>query len=206
MILLPTLQQTVQVLELSFDLIPDERKALLLQLSDVIRRQRQASLPVNLVFICTHNSRRSHMGQLWGQAAAAYYDIAPVHCYSGGTEATAFNPRAVTAMRELGFDIPATGPEGNPVYLVRYAPEASPARLWSKTFDDPANPAADFVAVMTCSDADEKCPLVPGAAQRLAITYEDPKHFDGTPQEAEKYLERARQIGRELLFAFQQAR
>jgi arsenate reductase (thioredoxin) len=204
--LLPALHQTVQELEHTFDQIPNERKTLLRQLSDYIREKQHAGGPVNLVFICTHNSRRSHMAQLWAQAAGAYYGIGQVQCFSGGTEATAFNPRAVEAMRELGFDISPAGQEANPIYQVRFAAEAAPVRLWSKTFDDPANPATGFGAVMTCSDADENCPLVPGVERRLAITYDDPKHFDDTPQETEKYRERARQIGRELLYAFKEAR
>jgi arsenate reductase len=204
--LLPALHQTIQELEQTFDQIPAERQELLRQLSAYIREKQQAGRPVNLVFICTHNSRRSHMAQLWAQAAGAYYGIGQVHCFSGGTEATAFNPRAVEAMREVGFNIPPASQEANPSYEVHYAERAAPVRLWSKTFDDPANPATGFGAVMTCSDADENCPLVPGVEQRLAITYDDPKHFDDTPQEAEKYRERARQIGQELLYAFRETR
>jgi arsenate reductase len=37
---------------------------------------------------------------------------------------------------------------------------------------------------------------------RLPVTYDDPKNFDDTPQEEEKYRERVRQIGREMLYAF----
>ena len=204
--LLPALQQTAVELEGTFDLIPASRKALLHELSRYIRAKREAGDPVKLVFICTHNSRRSHMGQLWAQAAAAYYGLGNVQCYSGGTEATAFNPRAVKAMEEIGFAITASLQGENPRYEAQYTLEAAPALVWSKRFDDAANPSSGFAAVMTCSDADENCPLVPGVEQRLGITYEDPKHFDGTPQEAEKYLERARQIGREMLYAFKRAK
>jgi arsenate reductase (thioredoxin) len=199
------LHQTVRELEQTFDQIPAGRRELLQQLASYIREKKKAGQPVKLVFICTHNSRRSHMGQLWALAAAAYYDIAQVQSYSGGTEATAFNPRAVKAMQQAGFGIEALDQGANPVYAVTYAPGAPPAQLWSKAFDDPANPATGFGAVMTCSDADENCPLVPGVDQRLAITYDDPKHFDDTPQQEEKYRERTRQIGREMLYAFQLA-
>jgi protein-tyrosine-phosphatase len=206
MTLNPILHQTIQELAQTFDQIPAERRKLLGQLSSYIHSRKKACQAVNLVFICTHNSRRSHMAQLWAQAAAACYDIDQVYCFSGGTEATAFNPRAVQAMQEAGFDIRALDTGDNPRYLAAFAPGAAPARLWSKTFGDPANPASGFGAVMTCNDADESCPLVPGADLRLALTYHDPKHFDGTAQEEEKYRERARQIGRELLYAFLAAR
>jgi protein-tyrosine-phosphatase len=138
-----------------------------------------------LNFICTHNSRRSHLAQLWAQAAAVYYNIANVTCYSGGTEATAFNPRAVKAMREAGFDIAVEKDGTNPIYQVVVTDDAPPVAAWSKKFDDPATPTADFCAIMTCSDADENCPYVPGVALRLGITYQDPKVADDSPQEEE---------------------
>lgn len=203
--LLPPLTQTILELEKTFDQIPEERKELLAKLSAYIRGHHQAGKAVNLVFICTHNSRRSHLAQLWAQAAAAYYGIGQVHSFSGGTEATAFNPRAVAAMQDLGFDIHSQADGQNPVYTARFADEAPAMKVWSKVYADAANPAAEFLAVMTCTEADGNCPFVEGADQRMALTYEDPKHFDGTSQEKEKYDERARQIGREILFAFKEA-
>lgn len=189
-------------LEQEFEQIPEERKQLLHKLADYARDKKAQGITAQFNFICTHNSRRSHLSQLWAQAAAAYYDIKDVACYSGGTEATAFNPRAVKAMQEVGFMI-ATLKEGeNPLYEVKFAEAAAPVKAWSKRFDDPANPASHFCAVMTCSDADQNCPFVPGVELRLGITYDDPKHFDDTPQEARKYNERVRQIGREMLYAF----
>lgn len=203
--LLPQLNQTVQELEKTFDRIPEERKTLLAKISTYIRERKQASKPVDLVFICTHNSRRSHLAQLWAQAAATYYGMGQVHSFSGGTEATAFNPRAVAALQALGFDLQPQSDGQNPVYAARFAEEAPTMHIWSKTYADAANPAAGFLAVMTCTEADGNCPFVEGADLRMALTYEDPKHFDGTSQEKEKYDERARQIGREMLYAFREA-
>lgn len=187
-----------------FGQIPEARKELLKKMADYAREKRVGGEPVQFNFICTHNSRRSHIAQLWAQAAAACYNIPAVRCYSGGTEATAFNPLAVRAMQKAGFEIKIIEEGNNPVYEAGYAPGAAAVKVWSKRFDDSANPASDFCAVMTCSDADGNCPFIPGAELRLGVTYEDPKHFDGTPQETEKYNERVRQIGREMLYAFSQ--
>jgi arsenate reductase (thioredoxin) len=200
--LLEQLTPYVQELEQEFGQIPAERKQLLARLADYARSKQTAGQAAQFNFICTHNSRRSHLSQIWAQAAAAYYDIDGVHCYSGGTEATAFNPRAVKAMQEAGFRITPLAQGDNPRYAVHFAEGAAPLQAWSKRFDDAANPSSSFCAVMTCSDADENCPLVPGLELRLPITYDDPKNFDGTPQEAQKYGERVRQIGREMLYAF----
>jgi arsenate reductase len=202
----PSLAKYVVARTADFDAISSDRRAKLDELAAYIRRQRDTSEPVRLIFICTHNSRRSHMAQLWAAAAAARYGIDDVETYSGGTEATEFNPRAVEALRHAGFEIETTAPEvTNPKYLVRLSPASDALECVSKVYDQPPNPTSDFCAVMTCSAADEACPSVPGAALRLAIPYDDPKVADGTPKEAATYDERCAQIAREMLFAFSHA-
>jgi arsenate reductase len=196
------LEHTLEEFIMGFDRIPTSRKNLLNQLTSFVQQKLDADAPVLLNFICTHNSRRSHMAQLWAHAAAHYWRLPNVRCFSGGTEATAFNPRAVKAMQEAGFDIKITTPGDNPVYEVRFAGDARPVTVFSKTYDDPVNPGHDFAAVMTCSHADQSCPVVVGSAARISLTYDDPKDFDGTPQETAKYNERVREIGREILYAF----
>lgn len=196
------LEHTLEEFITEFDRIPAARKNLLNQLTSFVQQRLDAGAPVLLNFICTHNSRRSHIAQLWAYAAAHYWRLPNVSCFSGGTEATAFNPRAVRAMQEAGFDIRIATPGDNPVYEVRFAGDARPATVFSKTYDDPVNPRGDFAAVMTCSHADQNCPVVIGSAARISLTYDDPKDFDGTPQETAKYNERVREIGREILYAF----
>jgi arsenate reductase len=200
--LLPSLNATTALLQKQFDQIPPDRIKLLGELTSFIRKKINAGQHVYLNFICTHNSRRSHLAQLWAQTAAYAYDVAGVHCFSGGTEATAFNPRVVQAMKEAGFEIAITKQGENPLYEVRFATDAAPVLAFSKKYDDPFNHNKDFAAIMTCSHADENCPLVLGASARIAVTYDDPKAFDGTPLEEVKYKERTLQIGRDMLYAF----
>jgi arsenate reductase (thioredoxin) len=201
-LLLPTLVKKTERLQSEFSKIPDDRKLLLVQLTQFIEARVKENQPIYLTFICTHNSRRSHIAQIWAQTAAALYTIKNVACYSGGTEATAFNPRAVTAMIDAGFNISITKPGENPRYAVKFSNAEAPLTVFSKRYDDAVNPAKDFAAVMTCSHADENCPVVSGASKRIALTYDDPKEFDGTPLESQKYTERVNEIGREILFAF----
>ena len=197
----PPLTVTVQNLQQQFGQIDDDRKRLLSELSGFIQ-QRVSHGVVNLNFICTHNSRRSHIAQLWAQVAAYYYGVSRVACFSGGTEATAFNPRAVKAMQEAGFEITKKTQSENPEYEIRYSTEAPALKVFSKKYDHPFNPKKDFAAVMTCSHADENCPVISGALKRISITYDDPKDFDNKPQEETKYRERVYQIGREMLYVF----
>jgi protein-tyrosine-phosphatase len=200
--LLPELASYVTARQGERDEIPLARRAKLRELADFVAGRIGSSVPALLTFICTHNSRRSHMAQIWAQTAAHVNGIAPVHTFSGGTEATAFEPRAVAALRRAGFAIEPTSDDGNPVYQVRYADGAEPMAAFSKVYDRAPNPQADYCAVMTCAQADEGCPIVRGSAARIAIPFADPKAFDGTEQEAVQYDERCRQIGREMLYAF----
>jgi hypothetical protein len=188
-----------------FDEIPTERREQLRELAAFVVARREAHAPVRLTFICTHNSRRSHMAQLFAAAAAAHYGV-DVQSYSGGTESTAFNPRAIAALERAGFDIHGDALGGdNPRYLVRFTTEGAPLESFSKAYGEDPNPSRDFCAVLVCSQADEACPSVAWAAKRLSIAYDDPKSADGTPEEAAVYDERCAQIAREMLFAFEQA-
>jgi len=200
--LLPGLAATTAQLAAEFALIPAERKPILQELADFVRARQQAHEKVLLNFICTHNSRRSHVAQIWAQTAAYYYGVPDVFCFSGGTEVSAFSPRAVRAMQNAGFDIRLHEPGDNPVYTVRFSLRTPALDSFSKTYDDAVNPKADFAAIMTCAHADENCPLVRGAAVRIALNYDDPKAFDGTPEEVTGYQTRVHQIGREMLYAF----
>lgn len=198
--LFPALEKQIAKFELEYPAIPAARKLVLNKLSALIEEKQHASEPINLNFICTHNSRRSHIAQLWAQVAAAFYGIENVYCFSGGTEATAFNPRAVWAMQNAGFSITKLDNSANPRYEASFGSKR-PLLIFSKTYDDPFNPATNFAAVMTCSHADENCPVVTGAIQRISLPYNDPKDFDNTALEAEKYTERVQEIGREICFA-----
>jgi protein-tyrosine-phosphatase len=188
------------------ELIPQERRKQLKKIALYIRTQLNANGAAKLTFICTHNSRRSHMSQIWAQTAAEYFGIGGVSTYSGGTEATAFNPRAVAAIRRAGFNVEQKTDGDNPVYEVTAGEGLQAMTAFSKRYQDHSNPQENYCAVMTCSEADKNCPTVEGASFRVAIPYEDPKAFDGTALESAKYDERCRQISREMLWLFSKVR
>lgn len=187
---------------LQFDTIPEERREVLRPLIEFIQSKSANEDMIRINFICTHNSRRSHLSQVWAQAAAAYYQIKNVYCYSGGTEATALFPMAAKALENSGFKFKALSEGKNPVYSFKYDDNAHPVIGFSKKLDDDFNPKSKFAAIMTCDSANEACPFVPGAEKRIPITFEDPKAFDNTPQQEEKYLERSIQIATEMKYIF----
>ena len=171
-----------------------------MRLSDYIREQQVAAQPIQINVICTHNSRRSHIGQIWLQVAAHCYGIENFQSFSGGTEATAFNANAVAAMCRTGLKVEAVVPSENPVYSVQFSETQPSFEAFSKVYDVKPNPHSNFAAVMVCTSADEACPSILGANARFSLPFDDPKAFDGTALEAAKYDERARQIAREFFF------
>lgn len=190
------------------DTLDEDRVMAMEPLIDWLRERQADGRPAPMIFVCTHNSRRSHMGQLWARAAAAHLGLSVVDSYSGGTEATAFNPRSVTALRGHGFFIAETGEvlgEKNVVYETTVGEGLEPVRGFSKTYGDAFNPQQDFAAVMVCSSADAACPFVEGADLRVSIPYLDPKVSDGTPEEAATYLAKSEEIGREITWLMAQA-
>jgi arsenate reductase len=184
--------------------ISNERKIVLQPLVGFIQGKVSANKTINLNFICTHNSRRSHLSQVWAQVAAHYFNVKNVYCYSGGTEATAMFPMAAKALELAGLKINNLSDGSNPIYSIKYAENEHPIIAFSKTYDSEFNPKSEFAAIMTCNNADVGCPLIPGAEKRIPVKYDDPKAFDNTPQQAEKYTERSNQIASEMLYVFSQ--
>jgi len=187
-----------------FNDITSERRNILQALIDFIQLKVDNKEDIRLNLICTHNSRRSHLSQIWAQTAAHYYGIKNVFCYSGGTEATAMFSKVAETLKNTGFKIQKLSEENNPVYAIKFAENQSPVIGFSKAYDDEFNPESGFAAIMTCSQADGGCPFIAGAEKRIPITYEDPKAFDNTPQQTEKYQERSLQIATEMFYVFSQ--
>ena len=184
--------------------ISEKRKEVLQPLIDYVQLKLNENQTIRLNFICTHNSRRSHLSQIWAQTMAFHLGIRNVFCYSGGTEATAIFPKVVETLVNQGFQIQQLSENNNPVYAVKYTENENAIICFSKAFDNLFNPKSKFAAIMTCSSADEGCPFIAGAEKRLPIRYDDPKAFDGTDLMDTKYAERSLEIASEMMYVFSQ--
>lgn len=182
--------------------VSEERKEVLQPLIDYVQNKVNDKEEIRLNFICTHNSRRSHLSQIWAQTMAFQFNVSNVFCCSGGTEVTAMFPKVVETLMNQGFEILKFNESQNPVYTVKFSEIEQPIICFSKTFDDEFNPKSEFAAIMTCSSADEGCPFIAGAEKRLPIRYSDPKEFDGTALMNEKYAERSLEIASEMYYVF----
>lgn len=196
----PEIQSIIS--QLNFKAISDERKETLQPLVEFVQTKVDKKEAIRINFICTHNSRRSHLSQIWAQVAAAYFEIRNVQCYSGGTEETALFPKVAETLSNQGFNIFKIVESNNPIYAIKYDANALPIIGFSKKYDIRFNPSSEFAAVMTCSQADGNCPFIAGAEKRIPITFEDPKTSDNTPEQTQVYAERSLQIATEMFYVF----
>lgn len=197
------LKNTVKEI-LKINTVSNQRKTILQPLVAYIQEKVNNNQIINLNFICTHNSRRSHLAQIWAQFAAAYYNIQNINCYSGGTQETALFPKVAETLSNQGFQILKIADNINPIYAIKFDENCLPIIGFSKKYDDAYNPNSNFAAILTCSQADEGCPFIAGAEKRIPITYEDPKISDGTLQQTEIYKQRSIEIATEMMYVFSQ--
>lgn len=186
--------------------VAQERQKELQPIIDYIEKSLLKHQVVNLNFICTHNSRRSQFSQVWAKVAANHFEI-PLNSFSGGVEITACNERTIASLKRFGFQVELkVNAEGvkNPIYSITYPNNKNftPIECFSKLFDDKVNPTENFAAIMTCSHADENCPFIAGAEERIPMRFNDPKAYDDTELEAVKYDERSIEIASELFYVF----
>lgn len=200
--MIESVKKYCDLLKDKFNNIPNERKLLLEKISQYIISKQKENKPINLLYICTHNSRRSHFGQIWAHVASNYFGIKNVYTFSGGTEATAFNPNAINSLKRVGFIVKQITEGTNPTYEVFHDEKINPSVCFSKVYDNATNPPSGFAAIMTCGDAEENCPFIPGVELRIGTTYDDPKAFDNTPEQDSKYDDRCKQIAIETFYVF----
>lgn len=186
--------------------IPNDRIQLLRPAVDYVRQKIQTHTPTHLLFVCTHNSRRSHMGQVWSALAAAYFQLPHILTYSAGTEVTACHPNTLHALQSAGLRITREENGTNPFYHLKYSDTHAPLLCFSKTYHDPSIPKYGLAAIMTCTDADENCPVIEGSEIRVSCPYADPKVYDQTVEQDQQYAERCFQIATEWIYVMQQVK
>jgi len=199
--LFPSLSALIEELNTEQDQITDQRKAELKDLATSCSQVFSEYGLLNITVICTHNSRRSQLAELWIRTLAHHYGLANIYTYSGGTEGTAFNHRMVHAVASAGWEVSQLDESENPKYLIAHSDEdRNTFIMYSKVYDENYNPQKNFLAILVCNSADEACPIVHGAAHRVALPYLDPKAFDDTEKESEAYSDKVREIGREMIY------
>ena len=119
-----------------------------------------------ILFLCTHNSARSQMAEgLLRALGGEQFEAA-----SAGTEQTRVRPEAIAAMGELNIDI--SGQTSKTL-----------ERFLGETWDE---------VITVCDQANESCPIFPGARARRHWSIDDPSRVRGTAEERLAAFRRAR--------------
>jgi arsenate reductase (thioredoxin) len=135
--------------------------------------EQRAETRRRVLFLCTHNSARSQMAEgLLRYLAGGRFEVT-----SAGTEATRVRPQAIEVMGEMGIDI--SGQE-------------------SKTLESYLGEPFDYV-ITVCDDANEVCPVFPGAKSRLHWSFRDPSQATGGEEERLEVFRRVRDELRERI-------
>lgn len=184
--------------------VSKERHELLFTIANKITEEYEDREKINLNFICTHNSRRSQMAQVWSFFATEYFALKNIFTFSGGTEATAFHRNTVKTLQKVGFEFNVVDfSHQNPHYSISFKGSKKALLGFSKTFDDDMN-EYPYIAITTCDSADKNCPFIPDAIHRFHLPYTDPKVSDETPAKDKKYLEINQQIAAETYIIFEE--
>ena len=106
----------------------------------------------SVLILCTGNSARSQMAEgLLRHEAGDRFEV-----FSAGTKPSRVRPEAIEAMAEIGIDI---------------------STHRSKSVDEFVGQPLDYV-ITVCSNANETCPVFPGATSRLHWPFDDPAAED----------------------------
>lgn len=193
------LERLISEISLDKDNISSDRRSELDDIASKINSHLLQDDSLEIIVVCTHNSRRSQLGEAWINTLANHFSIKNIKAYSGGMEVTAFNVRMVSAMRECGFMIEEIESSQNPNYIIKGI-GLDDHLMYSKVYDDASNPQSGFMALMVCGHADENCPIVHGMQYRIPLRYKDPKAYDDTDQESAAYIGKVKEIGREVYY------
>ena len=177
-----------------------ERKALLNKIASGLKYQKRDRNTIKLLFVCTHNSRRSQIAQAWAIAAMYWFGVNELSVHSAGTQVTAFHTNALDALKRAGMSYQVETTNAVSVSIGNSVP---PTRFFSKLYTDTSIPNAAPIAVMTCSDAAKNCPFIPGATLRVSLAYEDPGRSDNQENFEEAYDKTCLLIATEIFYLFQ---
>lgn len=182
-------------------LINENRKQNLFKIAEAIAKEYAKSELVNLNFICTYNSRRSQLAQVWSFFAAQYFKL-NINSFSGGIEVTTFNRSSIKTLQKAGFYFQILNfSHQNPTYEISFEGSKKYMLGFSKLYDDLYNPS-NFIAITTCAIADKNCYCMASSNQHFLLPYEDPKKADGTLRQEEVYMQINTQIAAEIYCIF----
>ena len=184
------------ILELKENSISKKRLKNLEKIINEINRYTIDKNYPKIIFICTHNSRRSQLAEIWAHTFNFVFEK-NIKVFSAGTVKDKFSSRLVSVLKEIGFKVKKKSNK----FIFNFSENHNSIPMNSKLIDE-IYLKDNFITIMTCSNADKNCPVIPNALSRILLSYEDPKKFDFTNQETKKYKETSHKIALEFYYIF----
>ena len=198
------LKEYIKIILKSIDMgLEKDRKDKLIELAQIIKKNHDQQNIVKIIFICTHNSRRSQFSQVWAHISSLYFKLDFLAFYSGGTEVDSVNLNVINALSNSGLKIEKKQ-TGEKVYLLKSSKRDNGINLYSKEYSCKSNPAKHFIAIMTCFNADQMCPVIKGADKKVFLPYPDPRTSDQTGLEKKIYGKINAVIAKEMFYLMKQ--
>ena len=201
-----TLKEYIKVILKNIDMgLEKDRKDKLVELAQIIKINHEQQNTVKITFICTHNSRRSQFSQIWAYISSLYFKLDFIKPFSGGTEIDTVNLNVINSLINTGLKIEKTL-RGKAIYQLKSFKKDKGINLYSKVYNSKLNPSEHFIAIMTCSDADQMCPVIKGAYKKISLPYSDPRVADNTILEKEVYNQTCSIIAKEMFYLMKQVK
>ena len=201
-----TLKEYIKVILKNIDMgLEKDRKDKLVELAQIIKINHEQQNTVKITFICTHNSRRSQFSQIWAYISSLYFKLDFIKPFSGGTEIDTVNLNVINSVINSGLKIEKTH-KGKAIYLLKSFKKDKGINLYSKVYNSKLNTSEHFIAIMTCSDADQMCPVIKGAYKKISLPYSDPRVADNTILEKEVYNQTCSIIAKEMFYLMKQVK
>ena len=134
-----------------------------------------------------------------------YFKLDFIKPYSGGTEIETVNLNVINSLINSGLKIEKTH-KGKAIYLLKSFKKDKGINLYSKVYNSKLNPSKHFIAIMTCSDADQMCPVIKGAEKKVSLPYSDPRVSDNTGLKKEVYNQTCSIIAKEMFYLMKQVK
>ncbi len=128
-----------------------------------------------VVFLCTHNSRRSQYCEIWGNYFSSVYKKS-ITFLSAGAVKTKVHKQIYKSLERVGVKVDRNSSIN--IENITIIP-------FSKTLSDINK--KQFISIMTCSNYEKTCPFDPRSLINLQLFYKDPKRYDNSNREAEEY-------------------
>ena len=201
-----TLKEYIKIILKNIDMgLEKNRKDKLVKIAQIIKINHEQQNIVKITFICTHNSRRSQFSQVWAYISSLYFKLDFIKLFSGGTEVDTVNLNVINSFINTGLKIEKTH-KGKAIYLLKSFKKDKGINLYSKVYNSKLNPSKHFIAIMTCSDADQMCPVIKGADKKISLPYSDPRVADNTGLEKEVYNQTCSIIAKEMFYLMKQVK